>query len=667
MNPEALHHAEVEAHQPRRVRDQAADAAVTVAGRGLDAVRTVGGCEIAAGRRAERAVAVGRRRAGLERLHRVVDDVLRQDEQLAVRRDPQLDRLAEFILRHADQAHVAEVDLLAGLDAADAVELPSAQQRVHHTARVSAPPLAFAEGQLVEPVALERMLHVADLAGLRDLGRRPREAVALHHPGAGPRVAGVEREAVRQPLAELELNRIRARATRVRGQVGPPRIVGRAAEHVGVREEKVRRQAGGDAVGAERGIADEAVGRIHRRKAERVRVHRRQEAEVRGIGELRARVIRRVAGLPGGQPLEERQEDRQRRRARRAGVGERRGAASGDVGLKVRLRLPELLQEPVIGDAHLIDVHRFPVLPVTAADVAHFERRVVGQLALPADRVRLRVRHLQVRVEDVQAVGDRRRDRIRHRRRRRQRQRAGVAEQHRERAEVAGGRVAVQRDRDAAVVAERAGEVRHAGTVESHRPAAADDAVAFLRAEDQPADRVVLARHLPRRAGARREVVAIGIEGVGARRVLDQRRLRAGQHAGLEDVVHARHAVEARQRRRRVAVVGRVERILEHVAQAGAHREVRRGAPGVGRVEVELAHASFRARRTERHVRVAFRRDARIAGQRGDAAGQDRIEALRVGQVGRRRARKVRRAEHPGGCFRGEHAEIRRRHQRLVL
>jgi len=97
---------------------------------------------------------------------------------------------------------------------------------------------------------------------------------------------------------------------------------------------------------------------------------------------------------------------------------------------------------------------------MAAADVAELERGVATELALPADRPRLRPGHLQVRVERV----DRVRDVVRHlwidrRRCRRWRQLRRIAEQHRQRAEVARRRVAVQRDGNALVRAEHAGEI----------------------------------------------------------------------------------------------------------------------------------------------------------------------------------------------------------------
>src|SRR5439155_18405939 len=104
--------------------------------------------------------------ADAERLDGVLDDVVGQDVDLAVRRDAEVDRLLEFVDRHPHHANVAKVDHLAGLYAADAVDLPPAEQAVDQPARIAAPPVVVAERQLVDDVSLYRMHHVADLPSL---------------------------------------------------------------------------------------------------------------------------------------------------------------------------------------------------------------------------------------------------------------------------------------------------------------------------------------------------------------------------------------------------------------------------------------------------------------------------------------------------------------------
>src|SRR5205085_7107316 len=103
-----------------------------------------------AGRRAERPVAVGRGRTDAEGSCGVLHDVVRQDEELAAGRT-QVDGLAELFQRHPYEPYVAEIQLLASLDAADAVDLPAADEAVHETARLVGPLLVLAERQLVNP------------------------------------------------------------------------------------------------------------------------------------------------------------------------------------------------------------------------------------------------------------------------------------------------------------------------------------------------------------------------------------------------------------------------------------------------------------------------------------------------------------------------------------
>ena len=157
LEPDALDGTQVEPHEPRTVDHERTKATVAVGGRGFDTVEPVRRHQVPALRRAERAVAVGRSRADGERSNGVLDDVVGQDVELAVGGHAEIDRLTEFIHRHADESDVAEVQLLAGLDAADAVDFPSAEQALLQPARIAR------ERQLVDEVALHGVLDVADL------------------------------------------------------------------------------------------------------------------------------------------------------------------------------------------------------------------------------------------------------------------------------------------------------------------------------------------------------------------------------------------------------------------------------------------------------------------------------------------------------------------------
>jgi len=181
---------------------------------------------------------------------------------------------------------------------------------------------------------------------------------------------------------------------------------------------------------------------------------------------------------------------------------ERRAPAGGDVRLQVRLREPELVREAIFGDDDLVEVRVVRQLIVVArADVADLDRHVLRQAPLHAERPGARVRDLDVRIEDVDAVADVRRQRIARRLLAAERRRTGrterqrreprrVPHQHRPRLprrdEQPGRRVAVLRDRDAGIAVEDAGERADRVAVVGNRVAAADGRL--LGIAEQPAE-----------------------------------------------------------------------------------------------------------------------------------------------------------------------------------
>ena len=122
------------------------------------------------------------------------------------------------------------------------------------------------------------------------------------------------------------------------------------------------------------------------------------------------------------------------------------------------------------------------------------------------------------------------------------------------------------------------------------------------------------------------------------------------------------------QRGDRHRVVERRERRLHVPAHAGVQRQGRRHPPGVldeGRVVVQLAVAAPLA---EERVLVGLGIERRLAVDRGDAAGEQRVERARVAEIVRRRAREVRRAEHAGRGIVGRvEAERDARHHLLIV
>ena len=127
-------------------------------------------------------------------------------------------------------------------------------------------------------------------------------------------VARLELQTLRQPLAQLELQRVVVGPAAVADDVG-------AADEVGIDLEEVCWQPGRERVAAERAVADQPVVPGVREVVGR-RVVLRQvpvESGVRPVGVGRGIVVGIACGRCR-QPLEMRQEDRQRRGPRRAGV-----------------------------------------------------------------------------------------------------------------------------------------------------------------------------------------------------------------------------------------------------------------------------------------------------------------------------------------------------------
>ena len=105
----------------------------------------------------------------------------------------------------------------------------------------------------------------------------------------------------------------------------------------------------------------------------------------------------------------------------------------------------------------------------------------------------------------------------------------------------------------------------------------------------------------------------------------------------------ARDAAQIRERRRRPGVGHGRERQLHVPAQAVVQRQRRRHAPRVLRVEVDRVHPRRLVQVAEVDVLAGVRIETRGAGHARDAAGQDRVDVARFGQVVVRRAGEVRR------------------------
>ena len=158
-------------------------------------------------------------------------------------------------------------------------------------------------------------------------------------------------------------------------------------------------------------------------------------------------------------------------------------------------------------------------------------------------------------------------------------------------------------ERHAGVGGDRAREVGRSGPVVAHRVAGPEHAVARFAAEqrlEEPA--VAPSVHATPTFGAQlfRSVSyapspsAYWVNG-GACPVMPP---------GLKDVAHAGSSPDVGDRRLRVAVVPRIERQLQVVAQAEIHRERRLHAPGVGDEEAVVDESRALHAEAEEHVLV---------------------------------------------------------------
>ena len=248
-------------------------------------------------------------------------------------------------------------------------------------------------------------------------------------------------------------------------------------------------------------------------------------------------------------------------------------------------------------------------------------------LPLPAPRPRHRVRHLQSRLEGSDVASDHVRHRV-HPRRRQVRRRAHIrtiAEENRPgRAEIAERVVAIGAERHTGIVGDGAGEVGRAGPVVAHRVACPQHAVARVLAEECAEEPRVSAKR-PRNAEVGRPVVQVRVVGALALVVLGEERGLSGEAAWTEDVANAGAAPDVGDGRLGVAVVPRVERQLQVVAQAEVQREVRLPSPGVGDEEAVVDEPRALQAEAEEHVFVGVLVEPLLAVDREDAAGQHRI------------------------------------------
>ncbi len=294
--------------------------------------------------------------------------------------------------------------------------------------------------------------------------------------------------------------------------------------------------------------------------------------------------------------------------------------------------------------------------------------------ALDADGPRVGVRNLDVLVEQVDVlrhdVGQRI---VRRGRKRRGPQPGAVPEEHRDSPAVVveipqvGAAIRVL-DRDTRVGAVLAGEVVHAVAIERTRVARADDHLRTGDGAHQPGAAV----DRPRKPDARREVVVVHVVGVRSLGEVDELRVLARHVARLEEIaggvgIHARYAAQVCERGGRIAVIERIERVLQLVAQPRVDGQVRPPAPRILDEEPGLPHS--RPLRAGTHVAVLVRVlvQPRVPVDLVHPPREERVEALCGRQIRRGGAREIRGREHGLGGIRREHAEADRRQERRVL
>src|SRR5262249_5252971 len=130
----------------------------------LDAIRAVGGRHIPPCWWSKGTVTGRGCRAGAEGFDGVVNDVLRQHvDHVSGVVFSDVERILQLSGRHADQADVAEAEILTALDARRPIEAPAADNTIDHTA-AARPFLALPEWQLIHPVEFHRVMNASGVA-----------------------------------------------------------------------------------------------------------------------------------------------------------------------------------------------------------------------------------------------------------------------------------------------------------------------------------------------------------------------------------------------------------------------------------------------------------------------------------------------------------------------
>src|SRR5262249_22350390 len=165
----------------------------------LNAVRAIGRREVASGRWGTR-IPCRRGRAHAEGSESVVNDVLRQHVNDLLRIiEPQLIRVLQVLHRQADQVDKAgvaggEVEQLATLHAAGAVEFPSADEAVEQWSGFTQQHLATPKGQLINPIDLES---VSQGVGIKRVDARRAERDPLRTEGFGELIISLHLQPLR--------------------------------------------------------------------------------------------------------------------------------------------------------------------------------------------------------------------------------------------------------------------------------------------------------------------------------------------------------------------------------------------------------------------------------------------------------------------------------------
>ncbi len=134
-------------------------------------------------------------------------------------------------------------------------------------------------------------------------------------------------------------------------------------------------------------------------------------------------------------------------------------ASRRNIGRQICLRQLEFIEEAIFDNVDFVQIELLPQFDAAIADITGFNDRVLVDFALHAETPRLDIAKLKIRIEGVRRIGDcafigEYRSFLEIGRR----QTALVAEQHRQRAQIAERQILAGNDRKSGIAGQNAGE-----------------------------------------------------------------------------------------------------------------------------------------------------------------------------------------------------------------